>query len=103
MVCPYTDATQSGVIMSAFAFNKPVIATNVGALPEMVRHQHYRIVIKEKDVSILAQSITTLWQQPETVETFAKEIERDYGSGKLSWKEIAEIIIFSYYSRYNNK
>jgi hypothetical protein len=51
----------------------------------------------------LAQSITTLWQQPETVETFAKEIERDYGSGKLSWKEIAEIIIFSYYSRYNNK
>ena len=27
MVCPYTDATQSGVIMSAFAFNVPVLAT----------------------------------------------------------------------------
>ena len=37
MVCPYTDATQSGVIMSAFAFNKPVIATDVGGLPEMVK------------------------------------------------------------------
>ena len=27
MVCPYTDATQSGVIMSAFAFNKPSSCT----------------------------------------------------------------------------
>lgn len=30
VVCPYTDATQSGVVMSAFAFKKPVIASNVG-------------------------------------------------------------------------
>lgn len=35
-VVPYIDATQSGVIMSAYAFNKPCVATNVGGLPEMV-------------------------------------------------------------------
>ena len=50
MVCPYTDATQSGVIMSAYAFEKPVIATNVGGLPEMVSHQHYGLIIKERDI-----------------------------------------------------
>lgn len=103
MVCPYTDATQSGVIMSAFAFNKPVIATNVGALPEMVRHQHYGIIVQEKNVNALVRSITALWQQPETVEAFAKEIEQDYGNGKLSWKETAENIISYYFFRYNNK
>ena len=32
-VCPYTDATQSGVVYSSFALNTPVIATNVGGLP----------------------------------------------------------------------
>ena len=36
IVCPYRDATQSGVLMTAFAFGKTVIATNVGAFPEYI-------------------------------------------------------------------
>jgi len=36
VVCPYREATQSGVLMTAFALNKPVLATNVGAFPEYV-------------------------------------------------------------------
>ncbi len=103
MVCPYTDATQSGVIMSAYAFNKPVIATNVGGLPEMVKHQHYGIIVKEKDTDSLVQSITELWKHPETVAAFSKEIERDYEYGELSWKNSAKIIISAYLLRYNKK
>lgn len=89
VVCPYTDATQSGVIMSAYAFNKPVIATNVGGLPEMVRHQVYGLIIKEKDVEILAESITKLWQQPETVIAYSEHIKQDYDTGDLSWRSIS--------------
>ncbi len=33
---PYKDATQSGVTQIAYHFNKPMVVTNVGALPEMV-------------------------------------------------------------------
>ena len=36
IVCPYRDATQSGVLMTAFAFAKPVLATRVGAFPEYI-------------------------------------------------------------------
>jgi glycosyltransferase involved in cell wall biosynthesis len=36
IVCPYREATQSGVLMTAFALNKPVLATNVGAFPEYI-------------------------------------------------------------------
>lgn len=36
VVCPYREATQSGVLMTAFALNKPVLATNVGAFPEYI-------------------------------------------------------------------
>lgn len=36
IVCPYREATQSGVVMSAFAVGKPVIATNVGSFAEFI-------------------------------------------------------------------
>ena len=46
VVVPYTEATQSGVIMSAYAFAKPVIATNVGGLPEMVGNDEFGKIIE---------------------------------------------------------
>ena len=96
MVCPYTDATQSGVVMSAFAFNKPVIATNVGGLPEMVKHQRYGQIVKEKDVDSLAESISSLWQAPDKIAFYAAEIKRDYCSGELSWKRTAQDLYTEY-------
>ncbi|MFQ6612202.1 MAG: glycosyltransferase [Fidelibacterota bacterium] len=36
VVLPYKSATQSGVVPIAFHFNKPVVVTNVGGLPEIV-------------------------------------------------------------------
>lgn len=99
VVCPYTDATQSGVIMSAFAFDKPVIATNVGGLPEMVSHQHHGLIVKEKDVDALVDAISQLWQQPALLSSFAEEIHSDYNTGALSWKKIAEDML-SLYEKY---
>jgi glycosyltransferase involved in cell wall biosynthesis len=93
MVCPYTDATQSGVIMSAFALDKPVIATNVGGLPEMVKHRKYGLVVREKDVDALAEGMTELWTHPEMTRTFAENIRSDYYGGELSWKKTAAHLI----------
>jgi len=98
MVCPYTDATQSGVIMSAFAFNKPVIATNVGGLPEMVDHERFGVIVKEKDVNELAESIIKLWKAPDKVKYYSDEIRKSYGTGELSWKHIATEMIGIYLS-----
>ena len=89
VVCPYTDATQSGVIMSAFAFNKPVIATEVGGLPEMVKDGRYGMIVREKDAETLAQSIALLWNNPEKVREYANNINEDYSAGNLSWKKIS--------------
>ncbi len=98
MVCPYTDATQSGVIMSAFAFNKPVIATNVGGLPEMVKHQQYGIIVKEKDVDSLVKEITMLWKDQDIIKKYLDHIKQDYNTGELSWKRIAGEICSEYYN-----
>lgn len=38
VVQPYKNATQSGVTQIAYQFEKPMIVTNVGGLPELVPH-----------------------------------------------------------------
>lgn len=37
IICPYRDATQSGVLMTSFAAGKMVLATNVGSFPEYIK------------------------------------------------------------------
>jgi len=36
VVCPYRESSQSGVLMTAFAMGKTVVATKVGAFPEYI-------------------------------------------------------------------
>ena len=38
IVCPYRDATQSGVVMTSLALHTPVIVSNQGGLPEYVQN-----------------------------------------------------------------
>lgn len=97
MVCPYTDATQSGVIMSSFTFGTPVIATRVGGLPEMLGNGKYGMLVKEKDTNALYQGICSLLSDEEQLADYRKEIAKDYTSdGYLSWKTIAEELRESY-------
>lgn len=97
MVCPYTDATQSGVIMSSFTFGTPVIATRVGGLPEMLGNGKYGMLVKEKDTDALYQGICSLLSDEEQLADYRKEIAKDYTSDSyLSWKTIAEELRESY-------
>lgn len=36
VICPYIAASQSGIVQTAFVFNKPLIATKVGAFEEII-------------------------------------------------------------------
>ena len=88
VVCPYKDATQSGVVMSAFAYNKPVIATNVGGFPEQVVHNQYGLIVPPSNIHALATAIVHLYKQNNLIQTFEKNIEEDYHHGHLSWEHI---------------
>lgn len=89
-IVPYIDATQSGVIMTAYAFNRPCIATNVGALPEMVRDGVTGLIVPPKDASALANAIISLLRDVDRIASFSAIIENEYTSGEKSWKFIAE-------------
>ncbi len=54
VVLPYQSATQSGIIQIAFNFNRPVITTDVGGLPEVVRAGELGDVVPPEDPAALA-------------------------------------------------
>lgn len=90
IVCPYTDATQSGVVNSAFAFNVPVIATNVGGLPEMIDDGRTGILVPPKDVDALAKAMNLYLDNPELLERHSLNIEGNGRNGNGSWERIAQ-------------
>lgn len=90
VVCPYRDATQSGVVMSAFALAKPVVATSVGGLQEMVAHDRHGLIVPPGDVDALAVAIASLLQQPGRLEQMSRNIRADYQQGDRSWQHIAQ-------------
>lgn len=57
IVCPYIDATQSGVIMTAHALNCPVLVTPVGGLAEYIVSGKSGSVAKETSAFALKESI----------------------------------------------
>jgi len=93
VVCPYIDATQSGVVMSAYAFKKPVIATNVGGLPEMVKDQLTGIIIEPKNSEAIRNAILELYNNSDLLETMSQNIEKLYFSGEKSWASSANRFI----------
>ncbi|MCX8523565.1 glycosyltransferase family 4 protein [Chryseobacterium formosus] len=90
VVCPYTDATQSGVVMSAFAFQKPVIATNVGGLPEMVEDQKTGLIIEPKSSLAIYNALIELYTKRDLLKKMSQNIENAYFSGDKSWKNSAK-------------
>lgn len=103
VVCPYTDATQSGVVMSAYAYNKPVLVTNVGGLPEMAGNGRFGRIVKNNDVDALADAIVQMAGSPKELERCSRDIASAYGSGVLSWQAIAKELNTEYKKICNRK
>tara|TARA_B100000678_G_C18189727_1_gene494794 strand:+ start:7 stop:1092 length:1086 start_codon:yes stop_codon:yes gene_type:complete len=85
-VLPYHDATQSGVIASAFGAGRPVVATNVGALAEAVGEAG--LIVPPGDPEALAAAVMRLGSEQGLVERLEKEVENRV-AGSLGWDAIA--------------
>jgi glycosyltransferase involved in cell wall biosynthesis len=89
VVAPYNDATHSAVLMTAFAFSKPVIASAVGGIPEVIRDNVTGRLVPPGDPYALAESILDLLSNPEKREYIKTNIEHECHEGRLSWDKIA--------------
>ena len=96
-VCPYTDATQSGVVMTSFALGKPVVASAVGGLVEMIDDGQSGVLVPPKDVKALAGAIVSLLKNEQKKQMMTEYIFNTYFKGGKSWPAIADRYI-KYYS-----
>jgi len=60
VVTPYTQATQSGVVLSAYGLGVPVIATRLGGLPEYVRNGETGLLVEPGNAEELAAAMALL-------------------------------------------
>lgn len=88
VVCPYTDATQSGVVMTAFAFGKPVIATDVGGFPDVINHNETGLLVPPRDSKKLAEAIVCLLSDNKKIKEMSNNIDFKREKDELSWDYI---------------
>jgi len=60
LALPYLSASTSGVLMTAYVFGKPVVATNVGCLPEYVQDGITGLLVPASNIERLANAIIRL-------------------------------------------
>ena len=76
-VLPSLSEGLSNVIMEAMACGLPVIATDVGGNPELVKHEEGGLIVNSKDVLGLQNSLERLLNDPELREAMGK-FNREY-------------------------
>ncbi|MBO6112596.1 MAG: glycosyltransferase [Lachnospiraceae bacterium] len=89
VVLPYIDATQSGIAQIAFGFEKPVIATNAGGLPEVVTDSKTGVLCEANDADSLTEAIKRFSALRNEID-FAANIKED--SGRFSWEHMVNTI-----------
>ncbi|GEO07385.1 glycosyl transferase [Adhaeribacter aerolatus] len=89
VVQPYKTATQSGVTQIAYQFNKPMIVTNVGGLPELVPDNEVGFVT-EVSKDAIADAIFKFYNLglEEKFSNNIAEIKK-----KFSWSTLAQLIL----------
>lgn len=97
VVCPYTSASQSGVVMTSFAFDNPIVATNVGALPEVIENGQTGIIIDPSNPEALSHAILSLFAHPATIEKMRENIKSSFNH--KNWADIADRTV----KLYNNQ
>ena len=60
VVLPYIDASQSGVVPTAYGFKKPVVVTDVGSVPEAVEEGKTGFIVPPRDSEALARAVIRL-------------------------------------------
>jgi alpha-maltose-1-phosphate synthase len=87
IVLPYIEASQTGIVPIASAFKKPVVASNVGAISEIVENGKTGILIKPNNSDSLAESIGYLLNN-NTVREKMGEAAFQKMTNELSWEKI---------------
>jgi alpha-maltose-1-phosphate synthase len=95
VVLPYTEASQSGVVPTAYSFKRPVVATDVGSLPEIVDNGKTGYIVPARDPRALADAIIKILKDPQRSEEMGMQAYAKLKTD-MSWSSIAQTIMQVY-------
>ncbi|MFQ5797240.1 MAG: glycosyltransferase [Bacteroidota bacterium] len=88
-VLPYVSATQSGIVQIAYNFDKPVITTRVGGLPEAVGHGETGFLVPPENPQALADAIVRFYRENrgQHFEERVRTLKQEFG-----WERLVQAI-----------
>jgi glycosyltransferase involved in cell wall biosynthesis len=89
VMIPYLSATQSGIVQIAYAFDRPVVATRVGGIPEVVRDGATGFLVEAGDAAALGEAARSYFLSADRAQMRAAIAEESY---KYSWERMVETI-----------
>jgi glycosyltransferase involved in cell wall biosynthesis len=87
VVCPYISATQSGIVQMAYAFDKPVIATKVGGIPDVVEPALSGYLVNPKSSKGIVKAVDNFYERPIDHKSLAST------KNKFSWAQYISLTI----------
>ena len=88
VVLPYRDATQSGVLMLAYAFGRPVLCTQVGGVTEMVEPGVTGLTVPPANPQLLAEAMEESLKRPGQLEAMGQK-GLDFATQNFNWDKIS--------------
>ncbi|MEJ2033783.1 MAG: glycosyltransferase [Deltaproteobacteria bacterium] len=89
VVLPYRSATGSGVVPLAYSYDKPVIVTRVGGLPDVVHHGETGRVVAPENIDALAEAIKSMTR----IEAVAMAPAIRALKGSMTWTSLASALL----------
>jgi len=95
VVLPYVKIDQSGVLFMAYTFGRPVLATSVGGLSELIDTGQTGFIVPPAESNQLAEALIAAAFERERLQTMGQcaraKMEREY-----TWDRQAEITVQTY-------
>jgi glycosyltransferase involved in cell wall biosynthesis len=89
VVLPYVSATQSGIVQVAYHYDKPVVVTRVGGLPEVVLDEKTGFVVEPQNNEAISRAILRFYKEKREKD-FTANIAQE--KQKYSWDRMAEAV-----------
>lgn len=89
VVLPYVSATQSGIVQIAYGFEKPVVVTNVGGLPDVVEDGKTGYVVEPENPTALADAVVRYFKENREKE-FEENVKKE--AYRFDWDRMVETV-----------
>lgn len=90
VVLPYESATQSGVIQASYGFEKPVLATNVGGLPDAVDNMKTGYIVEPLRPDLITDAVKDFFDNDRASEFRQNVLDSAY---KFSWERMEKCLL----------